>query len=197
MDCQQPRMDSHGRSVLVTLLVILGAILWLGPIWRVVLRSDYVSTTASDAETDNAKSAMTETVSLQIRSDRMSAGEPLRPVDERSILLRTAQRPAFAHRDVTVTEFVPPVGNEIDAAGEKTDRRRSLNLTGTVIGIQQRAAIINEQLCLEGTECRLAGERFHIDSVQAKYVVLSCDEDTIELMLPSCDTAGCTDACRN
>jgi hypothetical protein len=58
-------------------------------------------------------------------------------------------------------------------------------LRSTILGVKQRAALINARLCFEGSEFHVNGERYLLRSVYPRKVVLFRGTELIELAIPA------------
>jgi len=195
---------SWQKTALLAVLVMVGLIFWIPPLVRAMAGSSAspkaAKTAAAPAPTGNPQKA-TETDGKPVPF-AWAWGQQLLETDP---LVRSAEVAGIQSSPFQVdrAQFPPPVLFEEEPPAPKVTpptpsapppvspaianaaALQKLVLRSTIVGVNRRAAYINDRLYFEGREIQVDGKSFQITAVLPRKVLLSQGTATFELVLPN------------
>jgi hypothetical protein len=196
---------SWAKTALLGVLLVVGIVLWVPPIFRSTTggsgRSPValpVNSTGSAAKTVSQGKAEPANGRVQVTEvfSWTSADEWLRfdPAARPAEMSLVRKNPFKFDRD----QFAPPILFEAEpppvSEGTETGVLASSNatpdikgavLTTTIVGLNRRAALINDRLYNEGSEFKLDGQTFAVERILPDRVRLSQEGVVYYLTIPS------------
>lgn len=187
------------RSTPVGILLLMGAFFWGAPMYRAFSGPEQVGSREQSrplANTPDERSAppTTEVVATTYTWQTIDGAMETDPLVKSVEVAAFRSDPFRTEMNESPAALSPrETSDHVLVAAQMPDPAMRAELDGlvlrsTIVGIQRRAALINNRLYYEGREIEWNGASYLLSAVYPSKIILTCGTESIELKIPRRET---------